>query len=117
MELKVNDELYLDGQSCAGYALGHYVVQYLGESGEENWKARCERVKARTCVVAGILDDKEKACAERGEQLRVGNSESRAFKVEGKRHAWDLQDPELFASGIKSWMEHKELPAEYIPLQ
>ncbi len=26
---------------------------------------------------------------------------SRAFKVEGKRHAWDLQDPDLLRGGLE----------------
>jgi hypothetical protein len=44
---------------------------------------------ARACVVAGVLDDGEKDCLERGKQLRKGNSLSLAFKVEGKRHCCD----------------------------
>jgi hypothetical protein len=74
-------------------------------------------VRARTCFVAGVLDDSEKECRERGVQLRVGNAEHRAFKVEGKRHAWDMQDPELFAAGVKAWIEHQELPEGFIALE
>jgi hypothetical protein len=56
-------------------------------------------VRARTCIVSGVLDDGEKDFRVSGKQLRVGNGGSRAFKVEGKRHAWDLQDPDLFCEG------------------
>lgn len=41
-------------------------------------------MKTRTCVVAGVLDDDEKACLQRGKQLSDANLESRAFKVERK---------------------------------
>jgi hypothetical protein len=101
------------------YRLGRSVAQALAEDPmihEKNWRNLSENVKARTCIVAGILDDGEKDCRTRGEQLRKGNSESKAFKVEGKRHAWDLQDSDLFARGIKSWMDLENLPEEYISL-
>ena len=101
----------------ASIELGRKVMEYLAESGEENWRVRCEGVKARTCVVAGVLDDSEKECRERGKQLRVGNTENRAFKLEMKRHAWSMQDPELFATGINAWMEHNELPEGFIALE
>ena len=83
---------------------------------KDGWKALFERVKARTFVLAGVLDDKEEACLERGKQLRSWNSQSRAFKVEGKWQAWDLQDPELFAQGIKAWMDREDMPEKYVEL-
>jgi hypothetical protein len=75
---------------------------------DRNWRGLSERVSARTCVVAGLLDDGAKDCLERGRQLRKGNPESKAFEVEGKRYAWDLQDQELFARRVKAWLEHEE---------
>lgn len=78
-----------------------------------NWMGLSEGVNARTCVVAGVLDDGEESCRERGKQLKVGNPESRAFKVE-KRHGCDIQDPDLFVRGIKYWMEGSEMPKEYV---
>lgn len=44
-----------------------------GESGfrnEEGWKAIYEGVKARTCIVAGILDDSERVCRETASATR-----------------------------------------------
>jgi hypothetical protein len=105
---------------AATYRMGQTVAKALAEDpndNERNWRGLSERVMARTCVVAGILDDGEKDCLERGKQLRKGNLLSMAFKVEGKRHAWDLQDPELFARGIRAWVEHEELPEEFIALR
>lgn len=84
--------------------------------GVENWKARCENVRARACIVSGVLDDGERDFRMRGKQLRVGNGGSKAFKVEGKRHVWDLQDPDLFVRGIKAWMEGREMPGGYVEL-
>jgi pimeloyl-ACP methyl ester carboxylesterase len=117
-ELEVTDALYADMKASSSYKLGQTVAEALSEDldSEQNWPAMCAKVRARTCIIAGLLDDGEKDCAEKGRYLRQGNSESMAFKVEGKRHAWDLQDPDLFARGISSWMSREELPHEYIAL-
>jgi len=117
--VQISNELLADMKVAITYRMGQNVASKLAEDpsdGDRNWRGLSERVTARTCVVAGIVDDGEKDCLERGKQLRKGNPESMAFKVEGKRHAWDLQDPELFARGIKAWMEHAELPEEFIAL-
>jgi hypothetical protein len=45
--------------------------------GVENWKARCENVRARACIVSGVLDDGERDFRMRGKQLRVGNGGSK----------------------------------------
>jgi pimeloyl-ACP methyl ester carboxylesterase len=119
MGLQVNDELRGDMRAAARSG-GQGIMEALsvapGPGGEDGWKAVFERARARTCVVAGVLDDKEKECLERGRQLRKGDSASRAFKVEGKNHAWSLQDPELFARGIKAWMDGEDMPEEYVEL-
>jgi hypothetical protein len=116
----VTEDLFLDMKKASTYRLGQTLAQALAEDPmihDKNWRNLSESVKVRACVVAGILDDGEKDCRERGEQLRRGYSESKAFKVEGKRHAWDLQDPDLFARGIQSWMDHENLPEGYINLE
>jgi len=117
--VQISDELLADMKVASPYRLGQTVARAVAEdpaNPERNWRGLSERVTARTCVVAGLLDDGEKDCLERGKQLRKGNPESMAFKVEGKRHAWDLQDPELFARGVKAWLEREELPEEFIRL-
>jgi len=118
--LKVSPELYKDMKAAATIRMGQIVMNALAEdmdpSETRGWVGRFENTKMRTCIVAGILDDDEKACLERGKGLRVGNPESRAFKVEGKRHAWDIQDPELFARGIKAWMDRELMPEEFLAL-
>ncbi|KAG9236753.1 Alpha/Beta hydrolase protein [Amylocarpus encephaloides] len=112
--LSVHEGLYADMKARASYQLTLAVLSMLGEDGDENWNYRFERVGKRSVVVAGVLDDGEEACRERGKQLRVGNEQSMAFKVEGMRHAWDLQDPDLFAEGIKAWMEEESMPERFV---
>ncbi|KAH8647076.1 Alpha/Beta hydrolase protein [Tricladium varicosporioides] len=114
-DMKVNQQLYEDMALRAGYELGATVSSYLGEDEEENWKTRCERVKSRTCVCTAALGDPIEGGKMRGVELRVGNDRSRAFKVEEMRHAWDLQNPELFAAGIVAWLTGEDLPLGYVP--
>jgi pimeloyl-ACP methyl ester carboxylesterase len=118
--VKVSEELLADLRAPSPYHLGQTVAKELAEDPDDstsNWGGLSERVAVRSCVVAGVLDDGKKDCLERGKQLRKGNPESMAFKVDGKRHGWNLQDPELFAKGIKAWVEHEELPEDFIALQ
>jgi pimeloyl-ACP methyl ester carboxylesterase len=118
--MKISDELLADLRAPSPYRLGQTVVKELSEDPDDNsknWGGLSKRVAVRSCVVAGVLDDGKKDCLERGKQLREGNPESMAFKVDGKRHGWNLQDPELFAKGIKAWVEHEELPEDFIALQ
>jgi len=119
-ELEVNDGLYEAMKLGANFNLPYTIADSLGEEselqGKGNWKERYERTQARTCIVAGAVDDFVKACAERGNQLRKGNSQSRSFKIEGMRHTWNVQNPELFARGIKSWMQNEGMPEEFISL-
>jgi hypothetical protein len=52
-----------------------------------------------------------------GQVLRGGRDESRAFVVNGAVHAWNLRWPELFAEGIRAWIEKRELPKEFKELR
>ncbi|KAH7175385.1 Alpha/Beta hydrolase protein [Dactylonectria macrodidyma] len=71
-------------------------------------------IHVRTAVIAGGLQDDVEATREMGPLLRQGgNNESQVFVVKGAVHAWSLQFPEVFALGIKAWVEGKDLPAEY----
>lgn len=68
------------------------------------------------CVAAGKQDDVE-ATRRVGEVWRrEGIAErlgSRAVVVRGAVHAWNLQFPELFAQGVRAWIEGTELPKEF----
>jgi len=68
------------------YQTGQTVAKELAKDPSDNtrnWRGLNKNVMTRTCVVAVA----EKDYLERGKQLRKGNPESMAFKVDGKRHA------------------------------
>jgi len=119
-DLKINDDLYEAMKMGASFQLARTISYSLGEDtvpeGGGTWKERYERTQARTCIIAGAMHDFVGACSKRGTQLRKGNPGSRAFKIDGMQHTWNVQNPELFAQGIKSWIERKAMPDEFIIL-
>ncbi|KAH8665846.1 Alpha/Beta hydrolase protein [Tricladium varicosporioides] len=119
--LQVNEDLYEAMAHGANYALSQAISGLLADGvnneGNPLWQGRFENIQARTCIVAGGLEDPVTNCTERGKQLRVSNPQSQAFKVEGKRHGWDIQDPELFALGVGCWIEHEGMPEQFISLE
>ncbi len=117
-KLDLSEELWADVKTAASYRLGQELSVVMSEDVKsgKTWKELSGKVEARSLVVAGVLVDSEEECRVRGRELRAGNEESRAFKVEGVRHAWHLQNPDLFARGIKAWMERGKLPDEFVSL-
>lgn len=108
--LAVPEGLREDMSAASGFKLGTELAKSLLEDFTADvW----EGVKARTLLVAGALDDDVGQTKAQGMLLRKGNEGSMSCKVEGKRHAWDLQDGELFAKGVKAWIDEKELPKEF----
>lgn len=87
------------------------ILQCLG------WEEVRQISEVRTLnLAAGRQDDVEatrkvgRVWRESGVTERVG---SRAVVVRDALHAWDLQKPELFAEGIKAWVEERDLPEEF----
>ena len=81
------------------------------------WAEVKEIKEVRTlCVAAGKQDDVAatrqvgEVWKDEGITERLG---SRAVVVRKAVHAWDLQFPELFARGIRAWVEDRELPWEF----
>ena len=71
-------------------------------------------VRARTLGVAGGLDENVEAMKREGDVLSENAGEgSRAVVVRHAVHAWILQHPELFAKGVRAWIEGGELPKEF----
>jgi pimeloyl-ACP methyl ester carboxylesterase len=100
--LTVPDGLQEDQRAAAGYGMGFTLAKgILNGDFPPEW---LERVKARTLLVAAGLDDDVEGTRRMGLELRKRNGESRAAKVEGKRHIWNLQDGELFARGVEAWL-------------
>ncbi|KAL1896400.1 hypothetical protein Sste5346_004786 [Sporothrix stenoceras] len=67
----------------------------------------------RVAIVAGGKLDNVADTKTAGEVLREKNPDSCAFVVRNAIHWWSLQFPELFAQGIRAWIEEKAMPKEY----
>lgn len=70
-------------------------------------------LSARSLIVAGGAGDSREGAVLYGKEVRKGNELSRACVVKDAMHAWDLQFPELFARGVRAWIEGSELPKEF----
>ena len=70
-------------------------------------------LEIRTLVVAGGKQDSIEGTAAYAKEVRKGNAFSQGCVVKDAIHAWDLQFPELFASGVRAWIEQTELPSGY----
>jgi pimeloyl-ACP methyl ester carboxylesterase len=111
MGLKVPEGLQDDQRAAAGYGIGFALGRALlsGPSGGE----LLERVAARTLLLAAGLDDDVEGTRWMGEELRRANAATRAVKVGGMRHFWNLQDEELFARGVEAWVGEGKVLEEF----
>ncbi|RVX68662.1 hypothetical protein B0A52_07089 [Exophiala mesophila] len=75
-----------------------------------------EKISVRTLTVAGGRQDQFDATTKMGQVLKVQNPASKAVVVKDAMHAWNLQFPELFAKGVRAWIEEAPLPAEFVGL-
>lgn len=71
----------------------------------------------RVAVIAGAKRDDVEGTREAGTALRKGDERCRAFVIRKAVHLWDLQFPELFADGLRAWVEGAEMPAEFEVLE
>ncbi|KAF2792224.1 alpha/beta-hydrolase, partial [Melanomma pulvis-pyrius CBS 109.77] len=67
----------------------------------------------RIAIVAGGKKDDVEQTRETGKVLANANPECKAFVVRDAVHLWDLQLPELFAQGVRAWVEGSEMPKEF----
>jgi pimeloyl-ACP methyl ester carboxylesterase len=67
----------------------------------------------RIAIVAGGKRDGVGETREAGRVLSGKNPECKAFVVREAVHLWDLQLPELFAQGVRAWVEGNEMPKEF----
>lgn len=75
---------------------------------------KVREINVRIAVIAASLRDDIEATRKMGPLLREGGSEeSGVFVVRNAVHAWNLRFPELFALGIRAWIEGKEFPKEF----
>ncbi|KAH6953711.1 hypothetical protein BKA56DRAFT_504759 [Ilyonectria sp. MPI-CAGE-AT-0026] len=75
---------------------------------------KVREINVRIAVIVASLHGDIEATRKMGPLLREGGSEeSRVFVMRNAVYAWNLQFPELFALGIRAWIEGKELPKEF----
>lgn len=67
----------------------------------------------RIAIVAGAKRDSVKDAKEAGVVLSRKNQECKAFVVREAVHLWDLQLPELFAQGVRAWIEKSRMPKDF----
>jgi hypothetical protein len=67
----------------------------------------------RIAIVAGAKRDSVKDTREAGRVLSSKNVACKAFVVRDAVHLWDVQLPELFAQGVRAWMNGIEMPKEF----
>lgn len=68
----------------------------------------------RVLSVAGGEQDDVEATRRMGRVWReLGREGCVAAVVKGAVHAWNLQMPEVFAEGVRAWVEGRELPGEF----
>ncbi|KAF2417705.1 alpha/beta-hydrolase [Tothia fuscella] len=71
----------------------------------------------RIAIVAGGKQDSVDGTREAGRVLKGQNPACRAFVVRRANHWWDVQFPELFAQGVRAWVDGREMPEEYEVLE
>ena len=70
--------------------------------------------QTRVMLIAGGKNDDVEATRLAGQIIKEKCPGSRAFVVRDAVHGWDLQFPELFAHGVRAWVEGvEELPREF----
>jgi hypothetical protein len=67
----------------------------------------------KIAIIAGGKRDSVEQTREVGRALRSKDQECEAFVVREAVHLWDLQLPELFAQGVRAWVDRSEMPKEF----
>ncbi|KAK4666523.1 hypothetical protein QC763_300960 [Podospora pseudopauciseta] len=93
---------------------GSIVEEFTVEGMAEVGQVRCLSVAGGKQDQVEVTRRVGQVWKERGLTGRLG---SRAFVVRGAVHAWDLQFPDVFAGGIRSWVERDELPVQFEVLE
>lgn len=115
LDMDFNENLLGDMRRTISWPYTRSLFQTL----HQDWgtgQGVCEKVMARTLIIAAGRQDIVEGARERGVWLRKGgDSRTKAVVVHGARHAWCLQGGkvDLMARGIRAWVENEELPVEY----
>ena len=117
-------------ESMFWFSLGVKPVPELGEEFRKNQSMALLRAGYSACtamtledlaeiqgvrvtIVAGGKRDSVEQTREVGRMLRGKGEGCEAFVVRDAVHLWDLQLPELFARGVRAWIERSEMPMEF----
>jgi pimeloyl-ACP methyl ester carboxylesterase len=100
-------EVFRDNQSMALLTAGYNTIHAfrLEDVG------RIEGV--RIAIVAGAKRDSVKDTREAGRVMSSRSPGCKAFVVRDAVHLWDVQLPELFAKGVRAWINDFEMPKEF----
>jgi pimeloyl-ACP methyl ester carboxylesterase len=100
-------EVFRENQSMALLTAGYNTIHAfrLEDVG------RIEGV--RIAIVAGAKRDSVKDTREAGRVMSSRNPACKAFVVRDAVHLWDVQLPELFAKGVRAWINEFEMPKEF----
>lgn len=109
--LSVPEGWQADQRAAAGYGIGGALARAV-LNGEVSMDL-LERVVARTLLVAAELDDDVEGSREMAQRLKKGNGQSKAVKLPGKRHVWNLQDGELFAKAAEKWLLNEDVVGQF----
>lgn len=89
------------------------IRDVLGSMLHFGWEDLAD-IKPRVLGIAAALGEDVETMRREGVVLREnGDKASRAVVLRKAAHPWILQFPELFARGVRAWIEGKELPEEY----
>ncbi|KAM5344450.1 hypothetical protein ACJ41O_012986 [Fusarium nematophilum] len=114
--LKDHSQLKKEMAANNTWDLVHDGYGDIGKWKEDAVKSVAEQDK-RILAAAGDQGDNLDGTRELAETFRREGSkdgkESRAVVIRGAVHGWDLQFPELFAEGIRAWVEKQPLPHKF----
>ena len=107
-----HDELRQEAVSNCTFLLIRDAYSSILEFSEDNL-IKIGATGKRILAIAGGLHDDVESTRHMSRILKQNGSQSKAVVVKRAVHAWDLQFPDLFAQGIKAWIEEDTLPDEY----
>lgn len=99
-----------DGRAPCTIALCRELISVLVSDKE------IQTVEVRTLIIAatkrGLLPTNDSVETARlfGRVMKRRNSSSKAVEIKTMRHAWNLQEPPLFAQAIRAWINEEALP-------
>lgn len=103
-----------DGRASCTIALCRELISVLVSDKE------IQPVEVRTLIIAatkrGLLPTNDNVETARLVGKVMRSPGSKTVEVKSMRHAWNLQEPPLFAQAIRAWINEEALPSEFVEL-